>query len=97
MTALDLIVLVLTAYRITRLITTDSITEPARDWLNLHTGGGRSWVLVTCPFCAGFWVSCAVVLAAHRLGHDMPLPWLMPWAVAGGQSLLSALDHHLED
>lgn len=57
--AMMFVVDALAAYRITRLITEDTITAGLRDRV-------RSPVLrkfVNCPWCVGFWVSCGVVTA----------------------------------
>lgn len=86
------VVLVLAAYRITRLIAVDDLTAPLRD--RVHGWLGE---LVTCPFCVGVWVSAAVVLFAANT--VVPLHWewvvLVTAAVAGGQSLCSAADARL--
>lgn len=99
------VVLVLAAYRITRLIAVDDLTAPlrerARQWSFGPTRFGGPAVmlyeLVTCPFCVGVWVSAAVVLFAANT--VVPLHWewvvLVTAAVAGGQSLCSAADARL--
>lgn len=68
-----IILLALACYRVTRLVTTDKITEPLFDWLRF--GLERRWYakhgpvgsdthfnsklafLLSCPWCLGFWVS----------------------------------------
>src|ERR1051326_5263582 len=56
---------------VTGLIVADAITEPLRDrivaWLDDTPGSSGQWfaTLITCPWCAGMWVS---LLAA-------PLVW----------------------
>jgi hypothetical protein len=90
----DLAVDVLAAHRLTRLVTADVITEPARErllrWAYRRHGDTGSepatgWTdyaevdpdaprlarLVTCRWCAGFYVSAGVV-AARR--------WLPGWS-----------------
>ena len=60
---LTYLVLVLAAYRLTRLITTDLVLEKFREWVwtkkPQHSGVGY---LITCNWCTGFWVSLAVIL-----------------------------------
>jgi hypothetical protein len=58
-----LLVYALAVARITGLIVSDTITEPLRDaligWLDDRpkTLGSALATLVTCPWCAGMWVS----------------------------------------
>ena len=51
------------AYRLTRLVTTDTITEPMRDWVANRAPNGRVDTLVNCPWCTGVWVGFAVQVA----------------------------------
>lgn len=80
-----LLVLTLAAFRLTRLVTRDSITEPLRskvpDTLKLDE-------LVHCDWCAGVYVS-AVVVAIADLITSVPLPFAVWGAVAGGVGLLA--------
>lgn len=63
MTWLTLLIYALAVARVTGLITADSITEPVRDkiigWLDDQpaTIGSALATLITCPWCAGMWVS----------------------------------------
>lgn len=58
-----LLVYALAVARVTGLIVADSITEPAREalisWLDDRpkTLGNAIATLITCPWCAGMWVS----------------------------------------
>jgi hypothetical protein len=57
----------LAAFRITRLLQRDTILDVPRDrFLDKHAAD-RWGELVNCPWCLGFWVSVAVVLAATLL------------------------------
>lgn len=58
------IILVLAAYRVTRLITTDTILEPVREkiWKRFPPNTKLGY-LITCNWCTGFWVSVMFVLA----------------------------------
>ncbi len=78
---LYLLVDALATYRITRLITDDLITEPIRAAV---TRLGEPWASgIECPWCVGFWVSCAVVAVS----------WAFPnqWAPIATVFALSAV------
>jgi hypothetical protein len=61
--ALLLLVYALAVARVTGLIVSDTITEPARDWAlgwlddRPATLGSFIAALIQCPWCAGMWVS----------------------------------------
>lgn len=60
------IIYALAAYRVTRLITHDSLPPMARlrDYV-LDRWGHSPWSeLIVCPWCMGFWVSVATVAVA---------------------------------
>lgn len=69
-----LLVAALAAARITRLITRDTLTQPARiraiNWLGAES---MTAYLITCDWCAGMWVS-AMVGSAAWMWRDSP--WL---------------------
>jgi hypothetical protein len=60
---LQLLIYALAVARVTGLIVADTITEPVRDrvinWLDDTPGSAGNWFasLITCPWCAGMWVS----------------------------------------
>lgn len=60
---LQLLVYALAVARVTGLIVSDAITEPVRDWIVVRlddrpaTLGEAISTLITCPWCAGMWVS----------------------------------------
>lgn len=64
-TWLALLIYALAVARVTGLIVADAITEPVRDriviWLDDTPGSSGAWfaTLITCPWCAGMWVSLA--------------------------------------
>ena len=57
------LILVLAAYRVTRLITTDTILEGFRNWVwSRQDPGTKIGYLISCNWCTGFWVSLAFIL-----------------------------------
>jgi Protein of unknown function (DUF1360) len=62
----------LATYRLTRLVTTDSITESTRRWI----GGWdipkvrrpRVYLFITCPWCVSVWLAAAVVALTKYQG-----------------------------
>lgn len=53
------------AWRVTRLVTEDTITAPVRDRADAATGPVGRWLsdLLSCPHCVGVWAAAAVVAA----------------------------------
>lgn len=71
---MSLLVDVLACYRLTRLVTTDHLTEPARDHLIEAfrvAGMDRMVYAMRCDWCTGMWVAFGVV-AARRVA---PRAW----------------------
>lgn len=87
------VVCVLASYRITRLVTADVLLDAPRTWLAIHLPAYPA-KLVTCAYCAGFWIS-ALVVAAWYFGGRVGWVVLVIFAVAGAQALLSAIDRAL--
>lgn len=58
------VILVLAAYRVTRLITTDTVTEKLREkvWKKFPPNTMIGY-LITCNWCTGFWISVKFVVA----------------------------------
>lgn len=89
MDVLTLVLVALAAARITRLVTTDSIADPVRDWLLDLPRSERAaewWAdLVSCPWCAGWWVAVAATLvlsfAPTGAVRWLALPWALSYAV----------------
>lgn len=96
MTFLLLCLLILASYRLSRLISKDSIFEPFREWLGKQASNrNRFWLFVAelfhCPYCLGIWISAGFALT---VSHSF-LEWsLHTLAIAGGQSLLQELSDH---
>ena len=83
-----LIVLALAAFRLTRLVVEDSITDSLRDWVSVRSPFLSR--LIDCYWCAGFWVSVGVVVA--HAAAPTPTYWLaLPFALSAVVGLLSTL------
>jgi len=61
---LTFVILALAAFRVTRVITTDTVFEAVREkiWKKFPPSKGFGY-LITCDWCTGFYVSIAFVLA----------------------------------
>lgn len=88
--ALQLLIYALAVARVTGLITTDTITEDARDtvigWLDDRpkTLGAYLAALITCPWCAGVWVSLIAAPLVWVWG-DSPVMLIPALALAFSQ------------
>lgn len=67
---IDLVLDGVAAYRLTRLVTTDTITQPVRHRLHAAVESAEAGpvveklaTLVTCPWCVGVWAGFGVTLA----------------------------------
>ena len=83
MTAVDLILCILCAYRLTQLVVHDVISMPVTDWLSgLHP---KLEEFLCCPHCVGFWMAVATVAASCW----QPLRYgIWAFAVAGAISII---------
>ncbi|GIV00863.1 MAG: hypothetical protein KatS3mg014_2527 [Actinomycetota bacterium] len=70
--ALQLTVVALAAWRITRLVTTDDICAPLRLAVGRRWAGRWPETLVTCRHCLGVW-ACALSWACWQVGATQPL------------------------
>jgi hypothetical protein len=91
---LVLVLMILAAYRLTRLVAVDEfppIARPRDAYVDRHPDGWFAY-LITCPFCWSVWaaavVTFAVWLTLAVAGPGMPLPVLVWAGVAGAVSLL---------
>lgn len=101
------ILLALACYRVTRLVTTDKITEPVFD--RMRFGLERRWYakhgpegsdthfnsklayLLSCPWCLGFWVSGAGTLLVS-LAYGLDYPIITWFALSTVIGFLGRLD-----
>lgn len=85
---LAVVLLALAVHRLTRLGLLDTVPfGAARDRIITRDPQGRLAELLACPWCLGWWVSLAVVLAACVLPRGL---W-QPVAVALAASSVAAL------
>jgi hypothetical protein len=60
---LTYLILILAAYRTTRLITTDVVLDGFRNWVWARQDPGtKIGYLISCNWCTGFWVSLVFIL-----------------------------------
>jgi hypothetical protein len=87
---LQLLVYALAVARVTGLIVADSITEPIRDAIVVKlddrpgSAGELVSTLITCPWCAGMWVSLAAAPLVWFWG-DSPVMLIPALALAFSQ------------
>lgn len=97
----ELLLLALAAYRIWRLIAEDTILDRPRAWLLGVPGwlptahetppdGYRDKlaVFLTCPHCAGFWISVLTWLSWIAAG-DWATAAAVPWAISALVGLIA--------
>ena len=74
----DLITAIIAAFAVTRLIRlimSDTVTEPIRQWAFRRFGPGSKVVeLLGCPWCCGWWISAALVGFAWATNLVSSLP-----------------------
>lgn len=99
-----LVALGLVAYRATQLVVHDTIGDPVRARIEMWHADRfesrfRTFVrdLLSCTYCAGFWISCAVtgawLWAAGEWGSaSVWVHVFEAWAVAGVQALTNRWD-----
>lgn len=67
-TALLVVLVMLSTYRLTRLVTADELSQPAREWLvSRHGPDSRLTYFIECPWCVSVWL--AVPIAWLGLVH----------------------------
>lgn len=97
----------LAAYRVTRLVTSDKITEPffdrirfglERRWYAKHGPEGSDThfnsklaYLLSCPWCLGFWV-CGVFTVVLSLAYGLDYPILTWLAMSTVVGFLGRID-----
>ena len=85
------LLITLAAYRLTRIITVDKVTERPRAWAEDRAADGHPKLayFVTCPWCVSMYVAAAVV-AITDLIASVPLPGLQALAASTVCGLIGA-------
>jgi len=79
-TTLTAIITALAVARVTRLVTTDTLTAPARQWAVLKMGiRSKGAYLITCDWCTSVWAGAVAAPLAYWYGHS---PWYLIPATA---------------
>lgn len=86
MTALELVIYGLATYRLTRLITRDSISAPIRErvWKKRPPEKSKIGYLLTCEWCMSIWVASLLLISSMiTSATDIAATVLALSAVAG--------------
>lgn len=95
MTALDVVLVALATYRLTRLVTADRITEPVRVWAEQR--GPRVGYLATCDWCLSVWLAPLPTVAAVLWGGStVVLVGLVALSASALTGLLSMIEGRLD-
>lgn len=92
---LALIALILAAYRLTRLVVSDSVPfEPLRN----KAQGTKLGELLTCPFCVSVWVGGFLAAGQGLVGDEWAWQvFVGAMALSGAVSLVASLAHEAFD
>lgn len=99
--------LVLAAFRVWKLIADDRILDRPREWAleHLDTKRGRTkWEdFITCPWCAGFWISAIAYSSFIGFGPgtfdrgELLMGAVVLMAISGGVGSLGTLYYAIAD
>jgi hypothetical protein len=81
---LQLIILMLATYRLTRIIVYDRVLKVFRDFIRSLEGSGIGdslKAIITCPWCAGVWVALFVVVCYFFIPYGNVFVYIM--AISG--------------
>lgn len=85
--ALLFVLAVLAAYRLSRLVTADSLFERQRNWLLLRYPPNRDWARTELDKTSGLYLRSQTVPKGRRfprkLGQLIECPWCVGWWAAG--------------
>lgn len=96
MSVLLVVLVMLSTYRLTRLVTADKITERFRDWAN---GRVASWpgYLAQCDWCLSIWVAPWPTLAAVWWGDNRAvLAGLVALSASAATGLIATVEQKVD-
>lgn len=91
---LTLLLLILAVARLTRLVVSDKISIPFKQWVMKRSGDFGWWTFaVHCPWCVGMWFSLGAAPLWYFFGHN-PIFIVICLALAASHAvgLLAKLD-----
>lgn len=95
MNLLDLAILTLAAYRITRMVTTDHIFQPIREriWNRYDPSAGRPNLgyLITCEWCMSIWIASSL-LFVYTIASETTIIGSCIFAISALVGLLYRID-----
>lgn len=78
----DLLIDALAVFRLTRLVTTDTILDRPREAVRKERPG--LFLFLTCPWCVGMWLAAGVVLVAPHVRLWRPLRQVLALSAIAG-------------
>lgn len=99
MLVLVIVLLCITTWRLTRLLTADAFPpiQMFREWVEARAGETSSWAyLVNCPWCVSVYFGGILTVATMLLLPDgLPVPALVWGTTSGVTGLLSTIEDAL--
>lgn len=91
MNALDYIILGLAVYRITRLVTTDTILEKFREFVWRKSPPEKNGIgyLITCNWCTSIWVS-SLVFSMYKMMTEPTIFVCSIFALSGVAGIIAS-------
>lgn len=77
----------LAAFRVFRLVARDTITRAIRDWLTERLGDTFA-DFITCPWCAGMWISAGTYAVARLAPLEVVEPVLIVLSISAVVGLI---------
>lgn len=98
LTIIQILIMFFASARLTRVITTDSISIPFREWVE-RTEGTRSeefisfTTLLNCHWCTGWWIAIFVAGSTWAWGDGQWIWWI--WLAASASYVLGIMEDKL--
>ena len=81
--------LALAAFRIWKLIADDALLDRPRVWVLARLPDGKAELFIVCPWCLGWWLSLAWVVAFWLWPHGAVVA-AVPFAVSAAVGLIAS-------